>query len=180
MSSYGAESDHPHGSYSVVESFPDAYDYGPGEEEGALGSIGSESKPRIVLMGLRRSGKSSISKVVFHKLSPNETLFLESTSKVVKDDISNSSFVQFQIWDFPGQIDFFDPAFDSDHIFGGCGALIFVIDAQVCPVSSQFRDRDVMCPVGRLSRCSSEASPDSDTGLSGEPEYQIRGFHPQS
>ena len=36
-----------------------------------------------------------------------------------------------QIWDFPGQIDFLDPAFDSDHIFGGCGALIFVIDAQV-------------------------------------------------
>ena len=28
--------------------------YGPGEEEGVLGSIGSESKPRIVLMGLRR------------------------------------------------------------------------------------------------------------------------------
>ena len=46
-------------------------------------------------------------------------------------DISNSSFVQFQIWDFPGQIDFFDPAFDSEMIFGGCGALIFVIDAQV-------------------------------------------------
>ena len=52
-----------------------------------------------VLSGLvtYRSGKSSISKVVFHKLSPNETLFLESTSKVVKDDISNSSFVQFQV-----------------------------------------------------------------------------------
>jgi len=45
-------------------------------------------------------------------------------------DISNSSFVQFQIWDFPGQLDFFDPAFDSEAIFGGCGALIFVIDAQ--------------------------------------------------
>jgi len=81
-------------------------------------------------MGLRRGGKSSIQKVVFHKLSPNETLFLESTSKVVKDDINNSSFVQFQIWDFPGQIDFFDPTFDSEHIFGGSGALIFVIDAQ--------------------------------------------------
>ena len=47
-------------------------------------------------------------------------------------DISNSSFVQFQIWDFPGQIDFFDPTFDLETIFGGCGALIFVIDAQVC------------------------------------------------
>ena len=39
--------------------------------------------------------------------------------------------ISLQIWDFPGQIDFFDPAFDSEHIFGGCGALIFVIDAQV-------------------------------------------------
>lgn len=65
-------------------------------------------------------------------MSPNETLFLESTNKIVKDDINNSSFVQFQIWDFPGQIDFFDSTFDYDMIFGGCGALIFVIDAQVC------------------------------------------------
>lgn len=64
-------------------------------------------------------------------MSPNETLFLESTNKIVKDDINNSSFVQFQIWDFPGQIDFFDPTFDSETIFGGCGALVFVIDAQV-------------------------------------------------
>ena len=50
----------------------------------------------------------------------------------VVPDISNSSFVQFQVWDIPGQIDFFDPTFDSDMIFGGCGSLIFVIDAQVC------------------------------------------------
>lgn len=63
-------------------------------------------------------------------MSPNETLFLESTTKIIKDDVSNSSFVQFEIWDFPGQIDFFDPAFDSDVIFSECGALVFVIDAQ--------------------------------------------------
>uniref|UniRef100_T1H3I2 Ras-related GTP-binding protein n=1 Tax=Megaselia scalaris TaxID=36166 RepID=T1H3I2_MEGSC len=63
-------------------------------------------------------------------MSPNETLFLPSTCEIVKDDINNSSFVQFQIWDFPGQIDFIDPTFDSDMIFGGCGALIFVIDAK--------------------------------------------------
>ena len=55
-------------------------------------------------MGLRRSGKSSIQKVVFHKMSPNETLFLEATNKIQKDDVSNSSFVQFSIWDFPGQV----------------------------------------------------------------------------
>ncbi len=59
-------------------------------------------------------------------------------------DISNSSFVQFQIWDFPGQVDFFDPAFDCELIFGGCGALIFVIDAQVRATSrSRCRERCV-------------------------------------
>jgi len=128
--------------YKPYDEFSDD-SYGTGSFPGDLGygshtptravtssSSGDSSKPRILLMGLRRSGKSLIQKVVFHKMSPNETLYLESTSKIVKHDISNSSFVQFQIWDFPGQIDFFDPAFDSELIFGGCGALIFVIDAQ--------------------------------------------------
>ncbi|CAL7943538.1 unnamed protein product [Xylocopa violacea] len=115
-----------------VGSFPKDFGYATfdGETEGSMDPLAGEQKPRILLMGLRRSGKSSIQKVVFHKMSPNETLFLESTNKIIKDDISNSSFVQFQIWDFPGQIDFFDPTFDSDMIFGGCGALVFVIDAQ--------------------------------------------------
>eukprot|EP00041_Stephanoeca_diplocostata_P012877 m.217360 g.217360 ORF g.217360 m.217360 type:complete len:297 (-) comp19123_c0_seq2:746-1636(-) len=105
-------------------------DMGYGDDTSDTVSSPSAVKPRILLMGLRRSGKSSIQKVVFHKMSPNETLFLESTSKIVKDDIANTSFVQFEIWDFPGQIDYFDPAFDSEIIFGGCGALVFVIDAQ--------------------------------------------------
>uniref|UniRef100_A0A2A4K859 Ras-related GTP-binding protein C n=1 Tax=Heliothis virescens TaxID=7102 RepID=A0A2A4K859_HELVI len=115
-----------------VGSFPKDFSYGPFEQngDGDNTSLQEDHKPRILLMGLRRSGKSSIQKVVFHKMSPNETLFLESTNKIVKDDINNSSFVQFQIWDFPGQIDFFDATFDSDTIFGGCGALVFVIDAQ--------------------------------------------------
>lgn len=109
------------------ESFPREFGYGYGGQEFAEKA---HDKPRILLMGLRRSGKSSIQKVVFHKMSPNETLFLESTNKIVKDNINNSSFVQFQIWDFPGQIDFFDPTFDSDVIFGGCHSIVFIIDAQ--------------------------------------------------
>lgn len=64
-------------------------------------------------------------------MQPNETLFLESTSKVVKDSISNSAFVDFELWDLPGQIDFFDPSFEADVVFGVRGSLIFVIDAQV-------------------------------------------------
>ncbi|XP_030755378.1 ras-related GTP-binding protein C [Sitophilus oryzae] len=111
-----------------ASSFPKEFGYGA--FDGDQDNNSADHKPRILLMGLRRSGKSSIQKVVFHKMSPNETLFLESTNKIVKDDINNSSFVQFQIWDFPGQIDFFDNCFDFDNIFGGCGALVFVIDAQ--------------------------------------------------
>lgn len=103
---------------------------GAGASSSAASSSSSEKKPRILLMGKKKSGKSSIQKVVFHKMSPNETLFLETTSKLVKNDIANSSFVQFQVWDFPGQIDFLDSNFDSQAIFGGTGALVFVIDAQ--------------------------------------------------
>jgi len=119
----------------MIGSFPKGFGY-PEDDNDIHGSdvneraMTAEPKPRILIMGLRRSGKSSIQKVVFHKMSPNETLFLESTNKIVKDDISNSSFVSFTIWDFPGQIDFFDPTFDSENIFGGCGALVYVIDAQ--------------------------------------------------
>jgi Ras-related GTP-binding protein C/D len=93
-------------------------------------SIPNLIKPRILLMGLQRSGKSSILKVVFYKMSPHETLFLESTSSVEKSDIANSSFIQFQIWDFPGQIDFFSSEVNTAAIFRGCNAVIFVIDAQ--------------------------------------------------
>ncbi|KAI9889912.1 MAG: hypothetical protein M1814_004635 [Vezdaea aestivalis] len=87
-----------------------------------------EGKPRLLLMGQSRSGKSSISSVVFHKMPPTETLFLESTSRIQKD--ATNSFMDFQVWDFPGQIDFKDTDFDMDTIFGDIGALIYVLDAQ--------------------------------------------------
>ena len=81
-------------------------------------------------MGARRAGKSSIQKVVFHKMSPHETLFLESTNKSVKNDIANSSFVQFEVWDFPGHVDTASAAVKPEVTFGGCCALVWVIDAQ--------------------------------------------------
>merc|ERR1719270_3009213 len=128
-------------SYQEMDGSEDGSDYGsvPKYEEmdsvitnseSGVNQQTGQSKPKILLMGPRRSGKSSIQKVVFHKMSPNETLFLEATNKIQKDDVSNRSFVQFSIWDFPGQVDFFDATFDTDMIFSGCGALIFVIDAQ--------------------------------------------------
>jgi len=107
---------------------------GYGGEESA--SLMGENKPRILLMGPRRSGKSSIQRVVFHKMSPHETLFLECTNHLDVKFIANNSFVQFQIWDFPGDFDFKDDlvyggqVVTEEMIFGNCGALVFVIDAQ--------------------------------------------------
>lgn len=39
-------------------------------------------------------------------MSPHETLFLESTTALDIKYIANNPFVQFQIWDFPGDYDF--------------------------------------------------------------------------
>jgi len=61
-------------------------------------------------------------------MPPQETLFLESTTRIQKD--SMHSFMDFQVWDFPGQLDYFDPTFDTAEIFSEIGALVWVIDAQ--------------------------------------------------
>lgn len=76
---YGAEEAPLAGSYGAADSFPKDFGYGVEEEEeeaaaagggvgagagGGCGPVGADSsKPRILLMGLRRSGKSSIQKV---------------------------------------------------------------------------------------------------------------------
>lgn len=37
--------------------------------------------------------------------------------------------MDFQIWDLPGQIDYFDPDFNTESIFGGVGGMVWVLDA---------------------------------------------------
>ncbi|GAA55779.1 Ras-related GTP-binding protein D, partial [Clonorchis sinensis] len=76
------------------------------------------------------SGKSSIQRVVFHKMAPNDTPYLESTHRIEKNDVSDCSFIKFQIWDFPGQFNFCDVLFQPELIFKASCAVIFVIDAQ--------------------------------------------------
>lgn len=53
-----------------------------------------------------------------------------------------SSFMDFQIWDFPGQLEYLEPAFDVEEIFSSLGALVWVIDAQ----------DDYLVSVSRLTR----------------------------
>ncbi|CAF5118676.1 unnamed protein product, partial [Rotaria magnacalcarata] len=40
------------------------------------------SRPNILLTGLRRSGKTSIQRVIFAKMAPSQTQFLKSTPQL--------------------------------------------------------------------------------------------------
>ena len=46
-------------------------------------------RPRILLVGKRRSGKTSIAGVLFKRISPHETLFLHSTTYIEHHQGSN-------------------------------------------------------------------------------------------
>ena len=65
-------------------SSPTDFDYGVGDGD-SDDEMREDFRPSIILMGLKRSGKTSIRKVVFQKMSPNETLFVESTVRVTSD-----------------------------------------------------------------------------------------------
>jgi Ras-related GTP-binding protein C/D len=80
-------------------------------------SKAGDGKPRLLLMGQRRcvpailrvvpfpsltvrtcrSGKSSISSVVFHKLPPSETLYLETTTRIKKESMQYVG-INFVAW----------------------------------------------------------------------------------
>ena len=96
--------------------------------------------PRILLMGPRRSGKTSIQRVVFHKMSPHETLFrLEATQLLERAVVDHTPLCRFTIWDFQGDQYETSPTEDdkegegqqpNDDVFVKATALIFVLDAQ--------------------------------------------------
>jgi Ras-related GTP-binding protein C/D len=88
-----------------------------------------DSKATVLLMGLRRSGKSSICKVVFHNTQPLDTLYLESTTKPTTENFK--SLIDLAVIELPGQLNLFEPAlYDYEKLFTSIGALVYVIDSQ--------------------------------------------------
>ncbi|CAF1252118.1 unnamed protein product [Rotaria sordida] len=114
-------------------------------------------RPRILLTGLRRSGKTSIQRVIFTKMQPSQTQFLESTPHLTLNQFSCGSFINFQVQELPGQLTLFSSglsggsggnhvqpsSYDDDtmtNVIGGnydlerllkrCNAVVYIIDAQ--------------------------------------------------
>ncbi|AQZ11935.1 GTR2 (YGR163W) [Zygosaccharomyces parabailii] len=92
------------------------------------GSDKDESKAMILLLGLRRGGKSSICKVLFHNMQPLDTLYLESTSNPTMEHFS--TLIDLAVMELPGQLNYFEPSYDSERLFKSVGGLVYVIDSQ--------------------------------------------------
>lgn len=96
---------------------------------GVGNSGGEDTSATILLMGLRRSGKSSICKVVFHHAQPLDTLYLESTTKPTTENFK--SLIDLAVIELPGQLNLFEPSlYDYEKLFQSVGALVYVIDSQ--------------------------------------------------
>lgn len=90
--------------------------------------------PKVLLMGLRKSGKSSIQRVVFEQMDPYETTQLATTVAAERSAHPYSSFLQFEVWDYPGQNDPLDrnhtSAEDIHQLLQNCGVIVFVMDCR--------------------------------------------------
>ncbi|KDE07781.1 hypothetical protein MVLG_02049 [Microbotryum lychnidis-dioicae p1A1 Lamole] len=83
-----------------------------------------ELRPRLLFIGPRDAGKSSIRKVVFERMAPSNTFFIDRGNK--SDDVN--SFVSIKMWNLPaGPLDLSSWTFSFSEV----DAVIFVLDASM-------------------------------------------------
>ena len=84
----------------------------------------------VILMGISKSGKTSIKKVVFEKMSPHETVFLETTQNIETFRLENLGYTSLLIRDYPPEYTFEKASVQELKFISTCGVLIYVIDSQ--------------------------------------------------
>ena len=95
------------------------------------------ARPVILVMGRSGSGKTSITNIVFHQLSPLDTTFLENTISLEVSRVATNPLTRFDIWEVPGDwcagedvVCADGTLLSSEAIFARASMLLFVIDAQ--------------------------------------------------
>ena len=82
----------------------------------------------IIIMGLSKSGKTSIKKVVFEKYSPHELNSLEPKQNIETFKVENLGYTSLYVRDYPSNYNF-DKAPSSEFKYlSSCGVLVYVID----------------------------------------------------
>eukprot|EP01016_Furgasonia_blochmanni_P011133 TRINITY_DN1492_c0_g1_i28.p2 TRINITY_DN1492_c0_g1~~TRINITY_DN1492_c0_g1_i28.p2 ORF type:complete len:287 (-),score=65.73 TRINITY_DN1492_c0_g1_i28:1009-1869(-) len=87
----------------------------------------------ICMFGLPKSGKTSIIKAIFQKMSPQHTMLLDPTERIDIVKVSISSFISFNILDVSGKYDIKTHLPTEATLFQNCKAMIYVIDIQSQP-----------------------------------------------
>mmetsp|Transcript_8747 Transcript_8747/g.27509 ORF Transcript_8747/g.27509 Transcript_8747/m.27509 type:complete len:355 (+) Transcript_8747:69-1133(+) len=115
-----------------------------------------ETVPRIVLMGSRRSGKTSIERVVFGKMSPHETMFVFSTSSPMLRLGTQSSLAKFALFDIPGGAELSDLVFNGAaltpfSVFSRARVLVYVVDAEAEPYAECARFAEAVATARKVN-----------------------------
>ncbi|KAF9532469.1 Gtr1/RagA G protein conserved region-domain-containing protein [Crepidotus variabilis] len=80
------------------------------------------ARTKILLLGMRRAGKTSIQQVLFKNLPPKETFYLETTMRIVKHRID--TVIPLELWDCPANTTVASLGVPLSQF----AAIIFVID----------------------------------------------------
>lgn len=84
----------------------------------------------IIIMGTSKSGKTSIKRVVFDKMSPHESVFNEPTTQIDSLQVDNLGYAKLTVTEFPSNyIGDKGTAMDLNY-FQTCGIIIYVFDSQ--------------------------------------------------
>ncbi|CAF2399079.1 unnamed protein product [Rotaria sp. Silwood2] len=84
-------------------------------------------RPRLLMWGLTKSGKTSIIKLIFEKMTAGETLQLPETKTIQIHELTCGIHVRFQIRDVPGPKT--ASLFDFDTYSSECTTIVFILDA---------------------------------------------------
>lgn len=88
-----------------------------------------DTVPKIVVCGLKRSGKSSILRVLFSKLSPHEAGYIEPTAQPMFMPQSGNPLLNSRIAEIPGSWSWEESESLDELFFTHCQSLILVIDS---------------------------------------------------